>query len=339
MNTAIRILEQIKKNKRLSHLYNKINPILFDVTLRDGIQTMNSMDTIEKIQYFNNINTNMSPKKIEVGSLVSNKILPIMSDTPDFYKHCVDKINFIQHDKRIDDIQEIEMPDIYILVPPTEKKINQAKRLGAKNISIMSSVSDTFMHKNTKMTINDVKQSFNYFDNDYNIKVYLSCISECPFEGKINHEQIIKEITFYSDNHKKYNINELCLSDTCGTLTFNDYKNIIESCINNNIPLNLLSLHLHIDNISEVEKIIRYSLLNNINCFDVSALDNGGCSVTINNPKNNLTYDLFYNILYTFMLDILLDGSDPHPYTPFPNSKNKNNKNNDPQNEIKRIYS
>jgi hypothetical protein len=317
MNKAITILEQINNNKALSQLYNRINPNLFDVTLRDGIQTMKSMDIIQKIQYFNNINTNMSPKKIEVGSLVSNKILPIMSDTPEFYKHCVDKFNFIDHDKRIDDIQEIEIPDIYILIPPTEKKINQAKLLGAKNISIMSSVSDSFMYKNTRTSIDDVKKSFQYFDKDNNIKVYLSCISECPIDGKINNEQIIKEISFYSDNHKKYNINELCLSDTCGTLTFNDYKYIIDTCLTKNVSANLLSLHLHIDNISEVQKIIRYSLLNNINSFDVSALDNGGCSVTINNPNHNLTYDLFYDILLSYMIDILISCPPNTPTSSF----------------------
>ena len=72
-------------------------------------------------------------------------------------------------------------------------------------------------------------------------------------------------------------------------------KNIIKYliCIEKNIPMQLLSLHLHVDNKVEIEKIIRYSLLNNMNCFDVSSLEEGGCSVTIKNPKKNLSYDLF----------------------------------------------
>ena len=101
-------------------------------------------------------------------------------------------------------------------------------------------------------------------------------------------------------------INELCLSDTCGTLKFNDYKYILDRCIEEQIPMQLLSLHLHVDDKNELEKIIRYSLLNNINCFDVSSLEEGGCSVTIKKPKKNLSYDLFYEILLTYILDILI---------------------------------
>lgn len=316
MNKAINILEQIYNNKALSQLYNRINPILFDVTLRDGIQTMKSMRTNVKMSHFNNIITNMSPQKIEVGSLVSNKILPIMSDTPEFYKECINKIHFINNEKKFC-CEDFNIPDIYVLIPPTKNKIQKASFIGAKNISIMSSVSESFMYKNTRMSIDDVKKSFEYFHNDNNIKVYLSCISECPIDGKINLDHIINEISFYSDNCKKYNINELCLSDTCGTLKFEDYKYIIDTCLTKNIPMNLLSLHLHIDDVPEVQKIIRYSLLNNINSFDVSALDNGGCSVTINNPKNNLTYDLFYDILLSYMIDILITYPPNNPDTSF----------------------
>ena len=160
------------------------------------------------------------------------------------------------------------------------------------------------------MSINDVKEGLKNINWVNNIKLYLSCINECPIEGEINKNIIIDEIAYYANNHRNYKINEICLSDTCGTLTFNDYKYILDGCMDKNIPMDLLSLHLHVGNNNEVEKIIRYSLLKKMNTFDVSALEEGGCSVTINNPKKNLNYDIFYEILLKYMLDLLIEG--PH---------------------------
>lgn len=306
MRKAIALIEQIRKYKKINELYQKINPILFDVSLRDGIQSMHSMDSDVKLFNFNNIITNMEPRKIEVGSLVSNKILPIMSDTPEIYKECTRKIIFINEEKRFTECKEMEIPDIYVLIPVKERRINQAKELDINNISIMSSVSESFMKKNTNMSINDVKEGLKMLNWASNIKVYLSCVNECPIEGIIDNNKVINEIIYYANNHKKYKINELCLSDTCGTLKFDDYKYILDRCIEKQIPMQLLSLHLHVDDTIELEKIIRYSLLNNINCFDVSSLEDGGCSVTIKKPKKNLTYDLFYDILFRYMLDLLI---------------------------------
>lgn len=306
MRKAITIIEQIRKYKKINELYQKINPILFDVSLRDGIQSMDSMDSAEKLLNFNNIITNMEPRKIEVGSLVSNKILPIMNDTPEIYEECMRQINFINEEKRFTECKEMEIPDIYVLIPVKERRINEAKALNINNISIMSSVSESFMKKNTNMSINDVKQGLKMLDWASNIKVYLSCVNECPIDGIIDNNKVIDEIIYYAKNQRNYKINELCLSDTCGTLKFDDYKYILDRCIDEKIPMQLLSLHLHVSDKVELEKIIRYSLLNNINCFDVSSLEDGGCSVTIKKPKNNLSYDLFYEILFRYMLDLLI---------------------------------
>ena len=216
MGKAIAIIEQIKKHKKLNTLYKKINPILFDVSLRDGIQSMHSMDSSEKLLNFNNIITNMEPKKIEVGSLVSNKVLPIMSDTPEIYNECIRKIRFINDEKRFTECEEMEIPDIYVLIPVTERRINEAKNLYMHNISIMSSVSDSFMMKNARMSINDVKEGLKKINWASNIKLYLSCINKCPIEGIIDNNRIIDEIEYYAKNSRKYmQILPYCYYYTC----------------------------------------------------------------------------------------------------------------------------
>ncbi len=185
--------------------------------------------------------------------------------------------------------------------------------MGIQNISIMSSISDDFLlantNKNMENTKKDIKTILN--DNELNVKMYLSCINECPISGKIDNYKVVDEINYYNDNYK---IDEICLSDTCGTLKFKDFKEILDNSLEK-IPSHRISLHLHTNDMVELKKIITYSLDKDVKKFDVSAFENqGGCSVTIKNEllNPNLTYDIFYEIL----LKYLQDNTNPPDITP-----------------------
>jgi hypothetical protein len=131
------------------------------------------------------------------------------------------------------------------------------------------------------------------------IKLYISCITHCPINnGKIENKKIISEILYYMYVYRDY-INEFCLSDTCGLLQFDDFKEIIDNLLNKNINMNKLSLHLHNQsNNNNIKNILNYSILNGINKYDVSSIsDIGGCSVTMNNPSSNLTYEQIYKLI------------------------------------------
>jgi len=260
---------------------------IFDTTLRDGIQNASPeiFTTKYKETILNNILINYSPDSIEVGSFVSPKILPIMNDTLEIYNIAKKRTNI----------------NIYILIPTLkilEKSIDIIKENNINSLSFITSISNDFKIKNTKKKLNENKIELKKIDillkelQIVNKKLYISCINECPIIGKIDNNKIIEEILFYNN---EYNFNEICLSDTCGSLLFNDFKIIID---NLKLKMNTakLSLHLHINNnYQNIKKIIFYCLDNKINKFDVSLLEYGGCSVTIN--KNNLLPNLDYNIL------------------------------------------
>ena len=148
-------------------------------------------------------------------------------------------------------------------------------------------------------TKKDLIKIKNYLDNfnQKQIKLYLSCINECPFEGKINKKIIIDEIKWHYENIKP---DILCLSDTCGTLTNDEFINIIDNC---KVPYNLLGIHLHFDKNNEIEvvNILKTCFDRKIKYYDVSLIESGGCSLTINNPKKNLTYDLFNKTLDEYL--------------------------------------
>ena len=266
---------------------------LFDVSLRDGLQSMKRFYKFsEKKDLLHKIISKYNPESIEVGSIVSTKVLPQMHDSLKLYNYC----------------RELQLNNCYLLTPNL-KSVKKGLYHNVNNFSLITSVSDEFQKKNvnksldeTKIELSKMYDELSKFNVD-NIKLYISCVRECPISGQIDLNFIIDEIEYYFNKYEK--INELCLSDTCGTLTFTDFKIIIDrlSMFYNTSMIEKLSLHLHKNkNEFHTYNIVNYASLSGIHKFDVSCLESGGCSVTIENDKmnNNLHYDDFSRILSNY---------------------------------------
>ncbi len=305
----------LKSNIIYEKLYIKLGcPTPFDVTLRDGIQSLkydqNEIINIEtKKNIYHEIYFNYRPKNIEIGSIVSKKVLPIFNDTLELLEYIEKHQSAIKH--HFDYILPGEINN-YILVPNLERLKIVLNRNNKFNYSFITSVSDSFQYKNTKMNLKqsdeDILNMMYLLDDtldkrDYNIKLYVSCINECPIEGKINSDKIIERLLHVNN----FNVDKICLSDTCGTLDLNDFKYIIEKSIKYGISSDKLALHLHVNKNRQfiVEKIIHSALDNGINDFDVSLLESGGCSVTMNRDSlcPNLSYDLYYKSLTSYIIE------------------------------------
>jgi len=256
----------------------------FDVTLRDGLQTSKNIYTLnEKKQLLHYIMDNYNPLHVEVGSIVSNKVLPQMKYSQELYNYAIEKY---------------PKSNFYMLIPNI-KYLKEGVKNGVENFSFITSVSDEFQKKNTKMdlcqTKNELKNMNTYVDTNCNNpikKLYVSCINECPIVGKIENIRIVEQILYYKYN---YNFDNICLSDTCGTLSYDDMKKIIETSLSYGMSPEQLSIHLHLGNNDKekIKKMINFLFYCKINIFDVSTLENsGGCSVTIHQGKTrrNLTY-------------------------------------------------
>ena len=279
-------------------IYKKINPILFDVSLRDGIQSADpaKYDTPTKKRIFQEIFTKYHPQRIEVGSIVSPKVLPIMADTVNIHEYVMNEL---------DDKYSMMQP--YVLVP-NNRYLLQALSNSMYNFSFITSVSNAFQLKNTRKTIlqtkdelSEMENTLNCYRNTHNRKLYISCINECPLTGRIDNDLIISELLYY---HTKHEFSELCLSDTMGTLKYDDFEYIVDTVIHFGIPISKLSLHLHMSdsNFDDIKQILYYCFDKGIHKFDVSHLSDGGCSVTMGKtPLPNLTYPIFYEILEKYI--------------------------------------
>jgi isopropylmalate/homocitrate/citramalate synthase len=294
-------------NPKFNKFYNKIGePVPFDVTLRDGLQGLtkdeqNKFTINNKLDIYKEIVSRHKPANIEIGSLVSEKVLPIFKDTFQF----LEVINNYQNEALT------EKTNHFILVPNKDKLKTIINNNNINCLSFITSVSNSFQLKNTKMNLEQSDQEIYemLYELDENvtrtkkpiIKLYVSCINECPIEGKIDNDFIVNRILKLS----KMNVENICLSDTCGTITNEDFEYIIESCLFFGLAPSKLSLHLHVKNErkNEVESLIHKALDFKINKFDVSYLKTGGCSLTIDakNLAPNLSYDLYYKSLVSYI--------------------------------------
>ena len=265
---------------------------LFDVTLRDGLQSLTKIYSLaEKIEILQNIVVNRLPSAIEVGSIVSPKILPQMEQSIELF-HEAECINII-----------LPRPiDLYMLTPNV-KSINIACDNNVKNFSFITSVSNDFQKKNTNKNLTEIKNEIESMMKrvtlikNSKVKLYISCITDCPISGKIDNHRIINEILHYYYLYDE--ISEICLSDTCGSIEFNNFKYIIDELLKRNVDFNKISLHLHNqENKQNVKDIIVYGMKSGIYRFDVSHMPEiGGCSVTLDNPSGNLSYETIKDCL------------------------------------------
>jgi hydroxymethylglutaryl-CoA lyase len=278
-------------------LYRNIMPILTDVSLRDGLQTENAIDwsLSKKQELYHKIVTTYSPTYIEVGSFVNKKLLPIMGDTTPLFHYVNDYKRFRGNST-----------EHYVLIP-TMNRLNEAIINNVTHLSFLTSVSNAFQKKNVNRTLTEtkyeLKQINELFKDLPNIrkKLYISCICECPLAGPIDIDVVLNEICQY---YHQYSFDEICLSDTCGTLTFDDFTYLIESIYYFGVPKSKIGLHLHMKNRNELDQIIRYSLKNGILRFDISAIESGGCSITMKECVPNLTYDVFMSIYNKVFRDL-----------------------------------
>lgn len=282
----MKIIEKIR-NKSFVNMFIMSKDIeYFDVTLRDGLQSIKTCYPLsKKKEILDEIVIKRNPSFIEVGSIVSPKILPQMNDSIELYKYAKYKY---------------KNNHMFYMLVPNLKAFNIAMDNKIENISLITSVSESFQKKNTAKSLDEskkeIKQMIEY-DDINKIKLYISCIDTCPIEGKQSIGKIIDEVLYYNNLN---NINELCLSDTCGELKYVNFVKIIDKLLFY-IPSTKLSLHLHVseNNYDNVYDIIRYAIYKNIHKFDVSHYkDMGGCSVSIDKKLNgNLTYDMLNDCL------------------------------------------
>ena len=98
-------------------------PKPFDVTLRDGLQTLSIEEQKkytfkEKLNLYHRISFNYNPKNIEIGSIVSEKVMPIFKDSVKLFQ------NIKVYENDIYNLSTALRPKTFLLVPNSKKLKN-----------------------------------------------------------------------------------------------------------------------------------------------------------------------------------------------------------------------
>ena len=281
---VIRTLRAFRTSERM--LWDNIVGVgaisLFDVTLRDGLQGRPKLPYHEKKALFQRILNKGRSMSIEVGSLVSPRVVPQMEDSLRLYRFANELVETRRSVRSQYPSGRSCLPDLFMLVPPSEFYFNEARKERISNISVPASLSEAFQQKNVRKTLEETYQivSESLTRREFRkMKIYLSCFNECPVSGdKIATPVVVDEIRRYV--HLQ-GVSEVCLSDTIGTLGPIRFYDVLETIAASDIPVHKLSLHLHARNSNVSRHIAMLAMQAGICRFDISHVDSGGCSVTL----------------------------------------------------------
>ena len=232
---------------------------IFEVGPRDGLQNIkNEIPINRKIEIIDILSTT-GIKKIECGSFVSAKWVPQMRGTDQIFQEIFRK----------DGVK-------YTALTPNLKGFENAMNVKVDEIAVFAAASETFSQKNVNCSIAESLERFvDIFKKAKQKKIpvrgYVSCIVECPYEGKVKPEKVL-EVTSRLLDMGCY---EVSLGDTIGKGTPKTVE-VLLKVICENLHSQQLAGHFH-DTSDTAIKNVEIALKYGITTFDTAIGGLGGC--------------------------------------------------------------
>jgi hydroxymethylglutaryl-CoA lyase len=253
---------------------------IVEVGPRDGLQNETRKISIKnKVKLIDQL-SQCGFKRIETTSFVSPKWVPQMACSEDVLKG-------INRNKDIS----------YLALTPNMKGLEMAISSGADEVAIFGSASEAFSKANINCTIEESIKRFRplvKFAQKHSLPVrgYVSCITECPFEGFIKPEKVL-EVTSQLFELGCY---EVSLGETLGKSSSQQISTLLEKILKD-IPVKKVAGHFHDTKKFALENI-KVALDFGVRTFDSSVGGLGGCPYAPGASGNVATESL---------LDMLID--------------------------------
>tara|TARA_Y100001001_G_scaffold45508_1_gene40528 strand:+ start:288 stop:1184 length:897 start_codon:yes stop_codon:yes gene_type:complete len=249
---------------------------LIEVGPRDGLQNEKQFIPTEiKISLIDKLSqTGLS--YIETTSFVSPKSIPQMADAKEVITH-------INPNKDV----------TYGVLVPNVQGMQLAIAHQVKEISIFTTVSETFCQKNINCSITESLERYKTVihlaqQNNIKIRGYISCVVGCPYEGKMSP----LAVTNLAETLLKMGCYQISLGDTIGIATPGDIKKLLY-VITAKIPVKKLAVHFH-DTYGQALVNIYEALHWGIATVDTSVAGLGGCPYAKGVSGNVATEDVIY---------------------------------------------
>jgi hydroxymethylglutaryl-CoA lyase len=273
----------------------KQNIQIYEMFMRDGLQSLKKIYTVDKKIFFMNKLLECNIKNIEFGSTTSPTLLPQMDNSFILWN------NF----------KEYKNTKNLTMLITDKNNLTKSLNEGIKSFGLLCSISDSFGEKNLKKNsdnsfIDMMDQLCIIYNNEYykinnnsnyHIRLYLSCsfgthkelLDDIYIEKLIKYvKNIYEKIIFYNIDYKNIDI---VLCDTYGILNNTILNNVLKKICEIKGIDKYIALHLHTT--TNFYEYIDTALFYKIYKFDSSLLNIGGCPFSGKENISNInTLDL-----------------------------------------------
>lgn len=232
---------------------------IFEVGPRDGLQNeKQQIVTADKIALVDCLSS-AGFRRIEVASFVSPKWVPQMADSADVLAG-ITRANGVS----------------YAALTPNMRGFDGAVAAKADEIAIFGSASEGFSKANINATIEESLERFAPVAEAAKaqgipVRGYVSCVSDCPYDGPIAPEQVAKVARDLFD----MGCYEISLGDTIGQATPERISAMLK-VVSQEVPVDKLAGHYH-DTGGRALANIEASLDQGLRVFDAAVGGLGGC--------------------------------------------------------------
>ncbi|MFI1353226.1 hydroxymethylglutaryl-CoA lyase [Streptomyces sp. NPDC020898] len=249
---------------------------IHEVGARDGLQNEKSIVPTEVKAEFVRRLADAGLTTIEATSFVHPKWVPQLADAEALFP------------------QVSDLPVRLPVLVPNERGLDRALALGARQVAVFASATESFAKANLNRTVDEALAMFEPVvarakAADAEVRGYLSMCFGDPWEGPVPVAQVVRVCRALLD----MGCDELSLGDTIGVATPGHVRTLLAELNKAAVPTSALAVHFH-DTYGQALANTYAALEHGVTTVDASAGGLGGCPFAKSATGNLATEDLVW---------------------------------------------
>ncbi|MFE6225243.1 MULTISPECIES: hydroxymethylglutaryl-CoA lyase [unclassified Streptomyces] len=249
---------------------------IHEVGPRDGLQNeKTAVPTAVKAEFVRRLAA-AGLSTVEATSFVHPKWVPQLADAEDLFPLVRD------------------LPVRLPVLVPNERGLDRALALGAREVAVFASATESFAKANLNRTVDEALAMFEpvvlrAVEAGLKVRGYLSMCFGDPWEGAVPVEQTVRVTKALAD----LGCDELSLGDTIGVATPGHVRALLTALNDAGVPTTRLAVHFH-DTYGQALANTLAALRHGVTTVDASAGGLGGCPYAKSATGNLATEDLVW---------------------------------------------
>ncbi|MBT2367081.1 hydroxymethylglutaryl-CoA lyase [Streptomyces sp. ISL-10] len=250
---------------------------IHEVGPRDGLQNEKSVVPVEVKAEFIRRLAAAGLTTVEATSFVHPKWVPQLADAEQLFP-------------MVGDLPGVRLP---VLVP-NDRGLDRALGLGAREIAVFASATESFAKANLNRTVDEALAMFapvvtRAVEHGLRVRGYLSMCFGDPWEGPVPVEQVVTVCRRLID----MGCDELSLGDTIGVATAGHVRALLTALHDSGVASSRIAVHFH-DTYGQALANTLAALQCGVSTVDASAGGLGGCPYAKSATGNLATEDLVW---------------------------------------------